>query len=160
LNTVNDELRQRNQELGEANNDLNNLFSSANLPIIVLGSDLRIRRYTASTEKVLNVSPTDIGRPIGHLNLNFPIADPEALILEAIDSVSTREREVQDREGHWYCLRIRPYRTSDNRIDGAMLLFIDIDSIKDVTVSRPSSQRSTPPGNSLKGWWSERHGRC
>ena len=132
LSTVNDELRQRNQELGEANNDLNNLFSSANLPIIVLDSNLRIRRFTASAEKVLNVIPTDIGRPIGHLNLNIPIPDLEALILEAIDSVSIKEREVQDGEGHWYSLRIRPYRTTDNRIDGAMLLYIDIDSYKDV----------------------------
>jgi two-component system, chemotaxis family, CheB/CheR fusion protein len=132
LSTVNDEVRQRNQELGEANNDLNNLFSSANLPIIVLDSNLRIRRFTVSAEKVLNVIPTDIGRPIGHLNLNIPIPDLEPLILEAIDSVSIKEREVQDGEGHWYSLRIRPYRTTDNRIDGAMLLFIDIDSYKDV----------------------------
>jgi two-component system, chemotaxis family, CheB/CheR fusion protein len=132
LSTVNDELRQRNQELGEANDDLNNLFSSAYLPIIVLGSDLRIRRFTASAEKVLNVIPTDIGRPIGHLNLSIPIPDLEPLIVEAIDSVSIKEREVRDREGHWYCLRIRPYRTAENRIDGAMLLFIDIDSIKDI----------------------------
>jgi two-component system, chemotaxis family, CheB/CheR fusion protein len=132
LSTVNDELRQRNQELGEANNDLNNLFSSANLPIIVLDNNLRIRRFTASAEKILNVIPTDIGRPIGHLNLNIPIPDLESLILEAMDSVSIREREVQDREGHWYCLRIRPYRTPDNRIDGAMLLIIDIDSFKDL----------------------------
>ena len=132
LSTVNDELRQRNQELGEANNDLNNLFSSANLPIIVLDSNLRIRRFTASAEKILNVIPTDIGRPIGHLNLNIPIPDLEPLLLDAIDSVSIKEREVQDDEGHWYSLRIRPYRTTDNRIDGAMLLFIDIDSYKDV----------------------------
>jgi two-component system, chemotaxis family, CheB/CheR fusion protein len=132
LSTVNDEIRQRNQELGEANNDLNNLFSSANLPIIVLDSNLRIRRFTASAEKVLNVIPTDIGRPIGHLNLNIPIPDLEPLILEAIDSVSIKEREVQDGEGHQYSLRIRPYKTTDNRIDGAMLLFIDIDSYKNV----------------------------
>jgi two-component system CheB/CheR fusion protein len=132
LSTVNDELRQRNQDLGEANNDLNNLFSSANLPIIVLSSDLRIRRFTVAAERVLNVIPTDIGRPIGHLNLNIPIPDLESLILEAIDSMSIKEREVQDREEHWYCLRVRPYRTTDNRIDGAMLLFIDIDSFKDI----------------------------
>jgi two-component system CheB/CheR fusion protein len=132
LSTVNDELRQRNQELGEVNNDLNNLFSSVNLPIIVLDGDLRIRRFTPAAEKILNVIPTDIGRPIGHLNLNISIPDLEPLILEAIDSVSIKEREVQDGEGHWYCLRIRPYRTTDNRIDGAMLLIIDIDSFKDV----------------------------
>jgi two-component sensor histidine kinase len=85
-----------------------------------------------AAERILNVIPTDIGRPIGHLNLNVPIPDLEALILEVIDSMNIKEREVQDREGHWYCLRIRPYRTSDNRIDGAMLLYIDIDSLKDV----------------------------
>jgi two-component system, chemotaxis family, CheB/CheR fusion protein len=132
LSTVNDELRQRNQELGEANNDLNNLFSSANLPIIVLASDLRIRRFTAAAEQALNVIPTDIGRPIGHLNLNIPIPDLEALIVEAMDTNSIKEREVQDHDGHWYSLRIRPYRTADNRIDGAMLIFIDIDSYKNV----------------------------
>src|SRR5919108_4492572 len=114
LSTVNDELRQRNQEVGATNNDLNHLFSCANLPIIVLGSDLRIRRFTASAEKVLNVIPTDIGRSIGHLNLNLPIPDLEPLILEAMDSVSIREREGQDREGHGYWLRFRPYRTADN----------------------------------------------
>jgi two-component system CheB/CheR fusion protein len=81
LSTVNDELRQRNQELGEVNNDLNNLFSSANLPIIVLDSNFRIRRFTVSAQRVLNVIPTDIGRPIGHLNLNIPIPDLEPLIL-------------------------------------------------------------------------------
>ncbi len=54
------------------------------------------------------------------------------MILEAIDTVGIKEREVQDRDGHWYCLRIRPYRTADNRIDGAMLLIIDIDSLKDI----------------------------
>ena len=132
LSTVNDELRQRNQELGEANNDLNNLFSSANLPIIVLSGNLRIRRFTVSAERILNVIPTDIGRPIGHLNLNIDIPDLESLILDAIDSMTIKEREVQDREGRWYSLRIRPYRTADNRIDGAMLMFIDIDSYKDV----------------------------
>ncbi len=132
LSTVNDELRQRNQELGEANNDLNNLFSSANLPIIVLGSDLRIRRFTVAAETTLGIIPTDVGRPIGHLNLNIPIPDLDQLILEAIDNISIKEREVQDRNGHWYSLRIRPYKTTDNRIEGAMLLFIDVSSYKNI----------------------------
>ena len=132
LSTVNDELRQRNEELGEANNDLNNLFSSASLPIIVVSGNLRIRRFTVSAERILNVIPTDIGRPIGHLNLNIDIPGLESLILDAIDSMTIKEREVQDREGRWYSLRIRPYRTADNRIDGAMLMFIDIGSYKDV----------------------------
>ena len=98
----------------------------------MLSGNLRIRRFTVSAERILNVIPTDIGRPIGHLNLNIDIPGLESLILDAIDTMTIKEREVQDREGRWYSLRIRPYRTADNRIDGAMLMFIDIGSYKDV----------------------------
>jgi two-component system CheB/CheR fusion protein len=83
-------------------------------------------------EKVLHLIPTDIGRPIAHLQLNAAIPELESMILQVVDTVSIREREVQDREGHWYSLRIRPYRTSDNKIDGAVLLFVDIDSLKNL----------------------------
>jgi two-component system CheB/CheR fusion protein len=136
LSTVNDELRQRNQELGEANNDLNNLFSSANLPIIVLDRNLRIRRFTASAEKVLNVIPTDIGRPIGHLNLNIPIPDLEPWILEVIDSVSIKEREVQDGISTPYGFD----RTRPPTIESMGLCCCSSTStrIKTSTVSRPS----------------------
>ncbi|MGH8059818.1 MAG: CheR family methyltransferase, partial [Candidatus Entotheonellia bacterium] len=132
LGTVNEEVRHRNLELSQLNDDLNNLFGSANLPIIMLGNDLRIRRFTPVAEKLLNVISTDIGRPIGHLQLNVSIPDLESLIREAIDTVSPKEREVQDREGHWYSMRIRPYMTAEHKIDGAVLLLIDIDSLKDI----------------------------
>jgi two-component system, chemotaxis family, CheB/CheR fusion protein len=132
LLTTNDELRHRNQALSQANNDLHNLFGSVNLPIIMVGNDLCIRRYTAVAEQVLHVIPTDVGRPIGHLQLNITVPDLEGMILQVIETVGTQELEVQDSEGHWYSLRIRPYRTPERQIDGAVLLFIDIDSLKNV----------------------------
>ena len=132
LTTLNEELRARNGELVQAHNDLSNLFSSSNLPLIMLGRDLRIRRFTAAAEKLLQVSPTDIGRPIGHLNLTIRLPRLEKWLLDAIDGVRSSEHEVQDRDGHWYSLRIHPYKTTENKIDGAVLVFLDIHSVKDL----------------------------
>jgi two-component system CheB/CheR fusion protein len=132
LTTVNEELRGRNAELAQANNDLNNLFSSGHLPVVMLDRDLCIRRVTATAEQVLHIIPTDVGRPITHLNLTIPLPELETWLVEAIDTGRSREREVQDRDGHWYSLRIHPYQTTEHTIDGAVLVVIDIDSVKDV----------------------------
>ncbi|MFB3923239.1 MAG: chemotaxis protein CheB [Terriglobia bacterium] len=130
LTTLNEELQNRNIQLSVLNSDLNNLLSSVNIPIVMVGSDLRIRRFTPMTEKILNIIPSDVGRPIGNIRPNIDSPDLEKLILEAIDSMSIRERDVQDRDGHWYSLRVRPYRTLDNRIEGAVLMLLDIDTLK------------------------------
>ena len=130
LVTVNDELRNRNQELTVLNDDLNNLHVSVNLPILMLGRDLRIRRFTPRAEKVLSLIATDLGRPIGDIKLKINVPDLEALLLEVISTVSVTEREVQDSEGRWYVMRVQPYKTLDNRIDGALLVLLDIDELK------------------------------
>ncbi len=130
LATVNDEAQNRNLELGQINNDLVNLLSSVQTTIVMLGHDLRIRRFTPMAEKMLNLIPTDVGRPISDIKLNLAIPDLEALLVEAIDTVSIKEREVQDRQGRWYSLRIRPYKTLENKIDGAVMMFIDVDTLR------------------------------
>jgi two-component system CheB/CheR fusion protein len=130
LSTVNDELQNRNRELSTSNNDLTNLLSSVQIAIVMLGPDLRIRRFTPPAEKLLNLIPADLGRPIGDMKLKVDVPDLEALVLEVIETISTREREVQDVQGRWYSLRIRPYRTLENKIDGAVILFVDIDRVK------------------------------
>lgn len=130
LNTVNEELQNRNTELGQLNNDLGNLLSSVNIPIVMLGNDLRIRRFTPMTEKALNLITTDVGRPISDINLNIAITDLERLILDAIDTVTVKEQEVQDRSGRWYYMQIRPYKTMENKIDGAVMVLVDIDERK------------------------------
>ena len=130
LSTVNDELSNRNLQLTKANNDFSNLLLSVSLPIVMVGADLRIRRFTPLAEQLFNIIPSDLGRPITNLKPNLDIPDLEQLLNETIQSVRTVEREVQDRSGHWYSLRVRPYRTSDNQMDGAVLILVDIDGIK------------------------------
>lgn len=130
LNTVNEELQGRNEELSRVNSDLVNLLASVQIAIVIVASDLRIRRFTPMAEKVLNLIPSDVGRPITDIHPNFDFPDIEAWIGEAIESVSTREREVHDRNGAWYQLRIRPYKNVEDRIDGAVLTLFDINAVK------------------------------
>jgi two-component system, chemotaxis family, CheB/CheR fusion protein len=130
LTTVNEQLQVRNVELVRLNDDMTNLLGSANVPIIVFGNDLCVRRFTPPAAKLLHMRTGDIGRPAGHLRLPVPTAGLEALLDEVIDAVQMREHEVQDDEGHWYAFRVLPYRTTDNRIDGAVLALEDIHAAK------------------------------
>lgn len=130
LTTINDELQRRNYEVTEVSNDLQNLISSTNIPSLVLGSDLCIRSFTPLAQSVLHLIPTDVGRPLWDTNHTLTVTDLESQIREVINTHKTKEQEVQDRDGHWYDLRIRPYRTLDNKIDGAMVILIDIDALK------------------------------
>jgi two-component system CheB/CheR fusion protein len=130
LATVNEELRHRNAELARVNNDLMNLLSGVNIPIVMVGRDLRIRRLTPLAEKVFNLIPTDVGRPISDIKPNLHVDDLGKEIAKVIDTLTPLEREVQTKDKHWYSLRIRPYVTLDNKIDGASIVLLDIDSIK------------------------------
>jgi two-component system, chemotaxis family, CheB/CheR fusion protein len=130
LHTINEELNSRNTELGQLNNDLQNLLSSINIPILMLDGELRIRRFTTLAQKMFNLIPTDLGRPFSDIQPNIIIPDLGASIVKTIETLTTREEEIQDRTGAWYSLRIRPYRTIDNRIDGVVIGLIDIDTLK------------------------------
>ena len=130
LTTVNEELHSRQVELMQLNNDLNNLINSVHLPIIILGQDMRIRRFTPMAEKVLNVIPSDIGRPLSDINTNLNLSNLPQLMHEVIDSLIIKELEVQDNHGRWYSMRLRPYKTTDNKIDGVVATLIDIDQMK------------------------------
>ena len=130
LTTVNEELQNRNQELGQLNNDITNLLTSTQIPVVMLDAELRIRRFTPTAEKILNLIPTDVGRSINDLKLSVTVPDLEQLIAAAIETLSVKEHEVQDRQGRWYALRVRPYLTSDHKIDGAVLALLDIDKLK------------------------------
>jgi two-component system CheB/CheR fusion protein len=130
LNTLNEELHGRNEELGQANSDLLNLLVNVQIAIVMVSNDLKIRRFTPMAEKALNLIPGDIGRPISHIKPNIQCPDLEQLIAEVIDTVTTTEREVQDSQGAWFSLRIRPYKSTENRIEGAVLALFDIDAAK------------------------------
>jgi two-component system CheB/CheR fusion protein len=130
LTTVNEELHSRQLELLQVNNDLNNLINSVHLPIIILGQDMRIRRFTPMAEKVLNVIPTDVGRPLSDININLEVSDLPQLMAEVVDSLTIKELEVRDTAGRWYSMRIRPYKTAENKIEGVVITLIDIDQMK------------------------------
>jgi two-component system CheB/CheR fusion protein len=130
LSTVNDELQNRNRELGKMNNDMANLLSSVQMAIVMLGPDLRIRRFTPMAEKLLNLIPADIGRSLGVIRHTFEIPNLTGVIESVIDTALPREFEVKDSKGHWYLLRVRPYRTLEDKIDGAVLVLVDVDSLK------------------------------
>lgn len=130
LMTLNDEVQSRNQELSKTGSDLFNLFRSINIPVVILSNNLLIRNFNPIAEKVFNLIATDIGRPITNINTNFNNYDLEQAILEVIDTLISKEEEVQNRYGHWYSVQIRPYRTLENKIDGVIITYVDIDISK------------------------------
>lgn len=127
LITVNDELKARNDELSVLTNDLNNVLSTAGLPILMVDRSVRLRRFTPAAERWLHLIPTDTGRPLSNLLAHVPLPELTSLVTKVIDTLVTETREVQDAQGSWWLLTIHPYRTSEHRIDGAVLVFVDID---------------------------------
>jgi two-component system CheB/CheR fusion protein len=130
LTTVNNELNEKLHELEAANNDLINFLSSTETATILLDLELRIRRFTPATRALVNLLPTDVGRPLA--DLVGSIGDT-ALLAEAaavIQALAPLEREFQSVGGRWYLRRIIAYRTHDHRIDGAVVTFPDITHTK------------------------------
>ena len=130
LNTINAEMQSRNADLARINDDLINLLGSMNMPIVMTGNDLRIRRFTAVAEKALRLISTDIGRPIADLKPRIDVPNLEAILQGVIDTLQPHEQEVQDQEGRSYLMRVRPYRTADNHIDGTVLQLLDVSDLK------------------------------
>jgi len=145
LTTVNEELQNRNSDLTALTSDLNNIITSVEIPLVIVGGDHRIRRFTPGAEKTFKLIATDIGRPLGDIKTSFDL-DLETLVSEVTNSLTTLEREIQDRDGRWMRLQIRPFRTIDNRIDGAVISLMDIDvlkqSLKSVNEARAEAERA------------------
>ena len=130
LTTVNEELRERNLQLDRANNDLMNFLASTHLAMVMVGPDLRIRHFTPQAEKWLNLISTDVGRPISDINLPLRVADLHKSLAQVVETVSAHDEDVQDKNGCWYSLRLRPYRTTEGKIDGAVLVLVDMNAQK------------------------------
>jgi two-component system CheB/CheR fusion protein len=126
LITVNAELQGKIEELSRANDDMRNLLDSTRIATIFLDSDLRIKRFTSETTRIINLIPSDVGRPVNHIVSNL---EDDAFFENAqqvIDSLVAKERTVRTKEGRLYLSRIMPYRTLDNVIDGVVITFTDI----------------------------------
>jgi len=142
LITVNEELQNRNVELAKLNSDLTNLIESVEVVFVMLDRDLRIRRFTSAAQKVLNLIPADVGRPIGDIKPNIQVADLPGLIRDAIVHVRYREENVRDLDGRSYAMKIRPSKTADGKIEGAILALTDIDVLLRSQENRQSLETS------------------
>lgn len=127
LTTLNDELRARIGELGRLNDDLANVLTAIHVPLIIVGPDLRIRRFTAGAERLMRLVPADVGRHIGDITSYTEILDVSQVVTGVLRTLSADEREVQDDQGRWHSVTVRPYVTAAGAIEGAVLVYQDID---------------------------------
>src|SRR4051812_1634732 len=130
LATVNEELHNRNLELGHTNNDLRNLLASVEMAIVMIGPDLRIRRFTPAAQELLHLIPTDVGRPMGDLKLDFDLPELRPILERVIQTGTLYEKVTTDQRHRWFSIRVRPYRTEHDKVEGAVLVFVDVDDLK------------------------------
>ncbi|MBZ5622982.1 MAG: PAS domain S-box protein [Acidobacteriia bacterium] len=130
LITLNDELQSRNGELSQLTNDLSNLLIGVDIPIVILDGGLRIRRFTPAAEEVFSLIAADVGRPFTDIASRLDVTNWDELIREVIGQRQIVEREVRDRQGRWYCLRMRPYQAAEQKIDGILMALLDIDTVR------------------------------
>jgi len=130
LTSVNAELQRRNVELSTANNDLLNLMGNVPIPWILVGGDMRVWRFTPPAQTLMNLTPDCIGKRLGETGTSLDEKELAQLVREAIRSGKRHEREIQDKAGGWHVLRVRPYKTWDSKLDGAVVSFQDIDALK------------------------------
>jgi two-component system CheB/CheR fusion protein len=130
LNTLNESLNLSNVELSQVNRDLTNLLESISIPLVMVGRDLRIRRFTRAMETMLNLIASDVGRSITDLQPHIELPDLRRLLLDAMQGGNRKPLDIRDSHGRWYSLRILPSVGPDGKTDGAVLMLIDIDAAK------------------------------
>lgn len=126
LITANTEIQKKNLEMRQTNNDLHNLLSATDIATIFLDVGLKIKRFTPAATKIVNVIDTDRGRPFKHIVSNFKYDDLYQDLEHVLGTLNTVEREVQTEAGKWFNMRIIPYRTMENVIEGVVLTFAEI----------------------------------
>ena len=142
LTTVNAQLQAKMEELQATTSDLDSLLSSTDIAVIFLDPQFRVRRFTPAVRDLVDLIAADVGRPLRDLNRKFEdpqLSDDAQAVIERLVPV---EREVASDSGRWYSRRALPYRTSDNRINGVVLTFVDItDRRRADAAMRDSEQR-------------------
>ncbi len=140
--TVNAELQSRIDELSQTNDDIKNLLNSTQIATLFLDTDLKIRRFTPQMTRIISLMPADINRPIEHVSAcldNVRLTVHAEHVLKTLEKI---EMEVNDDQGQYYKMRVLPYRTSNNVIDGVVISFEDVSLLKSVEISlRKSEQR-------------------
>ena len=126
MQTVNHELRAKVDELSQANNDMKNLLDSTDIATLFLDSELQVRRFTSQATKVIKLIPGDVGRPITDQSSSLVYPELVDDVRNVLRTLVYTEREVATRDGRWFIVRIMPYRTLENMIDGVVITFTDV----------------------------------
>ena len=130
LQTVNSELQGKIDELSRVNDDMTNLLNATDIATIFLDNDLRVKRFTVQASDVIRLIPSDVGRPLADIVSRLRYRGLEQDALRVLQTLTYRELEVESETGTWYQMRIMPYRTSENLIDGLVITFVNIAAIK------------------------------
>ncbi len=130
LMTVNAELQAKNEELALANNDMRNLLNSTQIPTLFLDNNLRIKRYTTAATALFTLIPGDVGRPITDITSHMKYSGLTEDVRSVLDTLIFKEIKIESDDGKWYVMRVMPYRTLENLIDGAVITFFDISDLK------------------------------
>lgn len=130
LQTVNAELQSKVEDLSWVRNDMANLLNSTEIATIFLDSEFKLRRFTPNVTNLFKLIPADVGRPLSHIVSELDYAALKDNAQEVLRTLVFQEKQVKTRGGRWYRVRIMPYRTQDNVIDGVVITFIDITEIK------------------------------
>lgn len=140
LQIINNELRLKVAEVSRASNDMRNLLDSTEIAILFLDDDLKVRRFTPSTTKLFKLIPGDAGRTITDIVCDLDYADLAADARDVLRTLVFKETDVSATDGRWFRVRIMPYRTQDNRIDGLVMTFADISASKRLEVELRQAQ--------------------
>ena len=136
LMTINLQYQIKAEELTNSNNDMKNLLDSTEIATIFLDNNLNIRNFTPQATQLFNLIRADIGRPITHIASNIKYQSIQEDVREVLDRLRSKEVNLQTQDGQqWYSMRVLPYRTADNFIDGAVVTFTNITSFKDLEAS-------------------------
>jgi len=140
LQTVNHELQAKVDELSRTGNDMKNLLESTDIATLFLDDALLVRRFTTQTAKIINLIPGDVGRPITDIvaTLDYPGLAEDAH--EVLKTLAFVEKQVSARDKRWFTVRIMPYRTQENRIDGVVITFTDITVAKNLEAALRKAQ--------------------
>ncbi len=134
--TINNELKGKVEELGRSNSDLENLMASTRIATIFLDRDLRIKLFTPSSKELFSLIPSDQGRPLSDLNLNLDYPAIKEDAMSVLENLTMVEREVKDKQGKWFLVRMSPYRTAEDKTAGVVISCIDITERKKNEESR------------------------